>query len=47
MEEESMKALITGGTGLPGRELLAKIADAVVPSREPMQRSDDVGPFFS
>jgi len=30
-----MKTLITGGTGLFGRELLANLSDAVVSSRDP------------
>jgi uncharacterized protein (TIGR01777 family) len=43
MEEESMKALITGGTGLLGRELLAKLTDAVVLSRDPAKTTRKLG----
>ena len=38
-----MKALITGGTGLVGRELLAKLTDAVVLSRDPAKTSRKLG----
>ncbi len=40
-----MKALITGGTGLIGRELLASLGDAVVLSRDPTQATG-LGPGF-
>jgi uncharacterized protein (TIGR01777 family) len=43
MEEDSMKALITGGTGLLGRELLAKLPDAAVLSRDPAKTGRKLG----
>ena len=38
-----MKALITGGTGLLGRELLANLSDAVVLSRDPARTTRKLG----
>lgn len=38
-----MKALITGGTGLLGRELLANLTDAVVLSRDPARTTHTLG----
>jgi len=38
-----MKALITGGTGLLGRELLANLSDAVVLSRDPARTRRKLG----
>ncbi len=39
-----MKALITGGTGLVGRRLLADLQDAVVLSRDPTRATHLLGP---
>jgi uncharacterized protein (TIGR01777 family) len=43
MIEDSMKALITGGTGLLGRALLDNLTDAVVLSRDPAKTTRRIG----
>ena len=43
MKKAALKALITGGTGLLGQELLANLADAVVLSRDPARATRKLG----
>ncbi len=43
MKKAALKALITGGTGLLGQELLANLTDAVVLSRDPARATRKLG----